>query len=132
MLEGDRQKSWQNYIRLRQFSILKAIIKLPTCFDISKYSAQLPTTTATIIIIAARILITLKSYQVPGTTLSEKEKALVLANKACQQLWGCNFDPNQGNRLTQEGILTFPNQRCYILVDTGPVDSQDYTTILVK
>jgi hypothetical protein len=81
---------------------------------------------------AARILITLKSHQAPGATSSEKEKALALANKACQQLWGRDFDPNQGDRLTQEGALTFPNQRCYVLVDTGPVDSQDYTTTLVK
>lgn len=81
---------------------------------------------------AARILITLKSHQAPGESLSEKEKALALANKACQRLWDRDFDPNHGDRLTQEGALTFPNQTCYVLVDTGPVDSQYYTTTLIK
>ncbi|OBT50900.1 hypothetical protein VE04_08348 [Pseudogymnoascus sp. 24MN13] len=73
---------------------------------------------------AHRILITCKSHKVPGP---DNEKATLLANQACQKVWGRDFNEALGDRITLEGEFTY-GVRCNLLVDNGPVDSEDYTT----
>ncbi|KFY19994.1 hypothetical protein V491_04068 [Pseudogymnoascus sp. VKM F-3775] len=71
---------------------------------------------------ATRILITCKSHTVPG---ANKDKATLLANRACQMVLGRDFNETLGDRLTIEGEFSF-GVRCSLLVDNGPVDSTDY------
>ncbi|OBT76562.1 hypothetical protein VF21_05442 [Pseudogymnoascus sp. 05NY08] len=73
---------------------------------------------------AHRILITCKSHKVPGP---DNEKATQLANRACQEVWGRDFNGALGDRITLEGEFT-DGVRCNLLVDNGPVESKDYTT----
>lgn len=76
-----------------------------------------------ITIMAARILITCKSQDVPG---ANEDKVTLLTNQACQIVWKRDFDKTRGDRLTMEGEFSY-GVRCFILVDNGPVDSIDYT-----
>lgn len=77
---------------------------------------------------ATRILIMCKSQDVPGPN---NEKATLLTNEACQKVWARDFDEAQGDRFTKEGEFSF-GVRCSMLVDNGPVESTEYTTLFYK
>lgn len=56
------------------------------------------------------------------------EKIRLMAESACRKVWNRNFDDNpEGDRLISYG--GYYNPQCILLVDHGPVDAKDYTTI---
>ena len=80
-------------------------------------------------IMATRILVTCKSHEMPGL---DEEKNSLMANLACQKVWGRDYADLNGDRLTTFGGYFLYNQRCMLLIDNGPVDSKDYTTLWYK
>lgn len=74
---------------------------------------------------ATRILVICKSHEMPGR---DEEKNKLMANAACQHVWKRDFSGSDGgDRLTCEGGYFLYNQRCYVLIDNGPVDAADYS-----
>jgi hypothetical protein len=63
---------------------------------------------------------------------SINEKELLMANAACQKVWSREFNlggegGEGGDRLTTFG--GYVNPKCYLLIDTGPVEATEYTTV---
>ncbi len=79
---------------------------------------------------ATRILVHCKSHEMPGP---DREKDSRMANIACQKVWHRDFanGPN-GDRLATQGGFALYNQRCWLIIDHGPVDSEDYDLLQFK
>jgi hypothetical protein len=58
-----------------------------------------------------------------------EEKNMRMANMACQTFWGRDYSDAMGDRLTTFGGYFLYNQRCWLIVDNGPVNSAEYTTV---
>lgn len=74
---------------------------------------------------ATRILVQCKSHEMPGSNAEKNER---MANLACQKAWGRYFSDDQ-DRLVARGGYFLYNQRCWLIIDNGPVDAVDYTTL---
>jgi hypothetical protein len=80
-------------------------------------------------IMATRILVIYKSHEIPG---DNKDKSKLIANLACQSYWGRDFNTTKGDRQVCEGDHSFYNQRCFVLVDNGPVEAVEQEVLLFK
>jgi len=80
-------------------------------------------------IMATRILVICKSHEMPGL---DKEKNRLMADIACRRVWNRDFSDSEGDRLTCEGGFFLYNQRCFLLIDNGPVDAEDYGILWFK
>jgi hypothetical protein len=69
-----------------------------------------------------RIFVQCKTSEMPGPP---DEKNSLMANAACQKVWSRNL--NEDDRLTAFGGHF--NQRCWLLIDSGPEDATEYTTV---
>jgi len=78
---------------------------------------------------ATRIFVQCRSHEMPGP---DREKNRYMADKACQKVWNRDFSSYEGDRLTTFGGYFLYNQRCWLMVDHGPVDSIEYTTLAYK
>jgi hypothetical protein len=72
---------------------------------------------------ATRIFVHCRSHEMPGP---HGEKNRRMANAACQKSWGRDFSAGAGDRLITFGGYFLYNQRCWLIVDNGPVDSTQY------
>lgn len=73
---------------------------------------------------ATRILVQCRTDEMPGPL---QEKELRMANTACQKVWNRDFNTPNGDRLTTFG--GYYNSKCILLIDHGPVDATEYTTM---
>jgi hypothetical protein len=60
---------------------------------------------------------------------SDREKNKIMADLACQAVWGRDFDEFKGDRVTTRGGYFLYNQTCELLIDNGPVDATSYDTL---
>ena len=63
---------------------------------------------------------------------SDVQKIPLMANTACQKVWNRNLNEDlpDNDRLSSFG--GWENPRCYLLIDNGPVDSDDYTVVNLR
>lgn len=54
------------------------------------------------------------------------EKIPLMANAACQKIWKRDFIPDNDRLVTVGGYM---NVRCFILIDNGPVDANEYSIV---
>ena len=77
---------------------------------------------------ATRIVVICKSHLMPG---ADNVKNALMANMACQQIWGRDFNASQ-DRLITEGGFHLYNQTCSLIIDNGPVDAAEQQILILK
>lgn len=78
---------------------------------------------------ATRILVQCKSHEMPRPDGEDENH--YMANLACQKEFDRDFDPTQDRLITRGGSHLY-NQRCWVMVDNGPVDAGSYETLWFK
>ncbi|EPE02384.1 hypothetical protein F503_03969 [Ophiostoma piceae UAMH 11346] len=77
---------------------------------------------------ATRILVQCRSQTIPG---EPENRRATMANVICNFKWKRLFDKDQ-DRIRSYGQFRYGNDRVYVLIDNGELDSQDISTSVYR